>query len=54
MELNKKSDDLQKNRQSGDNQMLSTNQGLLINDDQNSLKAGDRGPTLLEDFMVLV
>lgn len=51
MELNKKNDDLQKNRQSGDDQMLSTNQGLLINDDQNSLKAGDRGPTLLEDFI---
>lgn len=29
---------------------LTTNQGLSINDDQNSLKAGDRGPTLLEDF----
>lgn len=29
---------------------LTTNQGLPIADDQNSLKAGDRGPTLLEDF----
>ncbi|MBA2484676.1 MAG: catalase, partial [Nitrospira sp.] len=26
------------------------NQGLRINDDQNSLKAGERGPSLLEDF----
>jgi catalase len=34
--------------QSGD--MLTTNQGLPLGDDQNSLKAGDRGPTLLEDF----
>lgn len=51
MESNKKNDDLQKNKQSGDDKMLSTNQGLLINDDQNSLKAGERGPTLLEDFI---
>ena len=29
---------------------LTTNQGLRISDDQNSLKAGARGPTLLEDF----
>ncbi len=29
---------------------MTTNQGLKISDDQNSLKAGERGPTLLEDF----
>jgi catalase len=29
---------------------ITTNQGLPIGDDQNSLKAGERGPTLLEDF----
>jgi len=29
---------------------LTTNQGLRIADDQNSLHAGSRGPTLLEDF----
>ena len=29
---------------------LTTNQGLAVSDDQNSLKAGERGPTLLEDF----
>jgi catalase len=29
---------------------LTTNHGLPVNDDQNSLKAGDRGPSLLEDF----
>jgi catalase len=29
---------------------MSGNQGVLISDDQNSLKAGVRGPTLLEDF----
>src|SRR5665213_2155702 len=31
-------------------EILTTNQGLPISDDQNSLKAGVRGPTLLEDF----
>lgn len=31
---------------------LTTNQGVPINDNQNSLKAGDRGPSLLEDFIL--
>jgi catalase len=31
-------------------EVLTTNQGLALADDQNSLKAGVRGPTLLEDF----
>ncbi|MEA2718619.1 MAG: catalase [Candidatus Eremiobacteraeota bacterium] len=31
---------------------LTTNQGLPIADDQNSLRAGERGPTLLEDFIL--
>jgi catalase len=34
------------------NTPLTTNQGLSISDNQNSLKAGPRGPTLLEDFIV--
>ncbi len=33
-------------------QPLSTNQGVLVSDNQNSLKAGLRGPTLLEDFVL--
>jgi catalase len=32
---------------------LTTNQGLRIADDQNSLRAGERGPTLLEDFALI-
>lgn len=32
--------------------VLSTNQGLQIPDSHNSLKAGVRGPTLLEDFIL--
>lgn len=31
---------------------LTTNQGVTIADNQNSLKAGVRGPTLLEDFVL--
>ncbi len=33
-------------------QTLTTNHGLPISDNQNSLKAGVRGPTLLEDFVL--
>jgi len=33
-------------------QVLTTNQGLQIPDNHNSLKAGLRGPTLLEDFIL--
>ena len=29
---------------------MTTNQGLKVSDDENSLKAGVRGPTFLEDF----
>ncbi|MEO8699405.1 MAG: catalase, partial [Kofleriaceae bacterium] len=36
----------------GDN-ALTTNQGTPISDDQNSLRIGPRGPTLLEDFHLL-
>src|ERR1700685_4108757 len=31
---------------------ITTNQGLPISDNQNSLRAGERGPTLLEDFIL--
>ncbi|MDN5567833.1 MAG: catalase, partial [Paracoccus sp. (in: a-proteobacteria)] len=31
---------------------LTTNQGIPISDNQNSLKAGAKGPTLLEDFVL--
>ncbi len=40
--------------QQADNQSpsLTTQQGVVISDNQNSLKAGRRGPTLLEDFIL--
>ncbi|ESQ92036.1 catalase [Asticcacaulis sp. AC460] len=31
---------------------LTTNQGIRVSDNQNSLKSGARGPTLLEDFIL--
>ena len=35
---------------SGDTPVLTTQQGIPVSDDQNSLKIGTRGPTALEDF----
>jgi len=35
-----------------DGLQLTTNQGLPLSDNQNSLKGGARGPTLLEDFIL--
>ncbi|WP_375270373.1 catalase [Sphingomonas sp.] len=37
---------------SGDAPVLTTNHGVPISDNQNSLKSGKRGPTLLEDFVL--
>ncbi len=37
---------------SGKGAILTSNQGLPISDNQNSLKAGPRGPSLLEDFIL--
>jgi len=39
-------------QQHGGEGNLTTDQGVLISDNQNSLKAGTRGPTLLEDFVL--
>lgn len=48
----KKNDDLQKNAKSNKKEFLTTNQGVRVNDTQNSLSAGERGPTLMEDFIL--
>jgi catalase len=37
---------------SSNGEILTTNQGVPISDNQNSLKGGGRGPTLLEDFIL--
>ena len=47
-----KEQDLALNTETGQNEFMTTDQGLKINDDQNSLKAGERGATLLEDFIL--
>ena len=49
---NAKINDLAKNTEIGQGEFMTTNHGLRINDDQNSLKAGERGATLLEDFQL--
>ena len=49
---NAKLDELSPNREESAGEFLSTNQGVRINDNQNSLKAGNRGPTLMEDFIL--
>ncbi len=36
----------------GEHPTLTTNQGLPLSDNQNSLRASERGPTLLEDFIL--
>ena len=45
-----KNDDLNKNRKSNDGKLLTTNQALHLTNTDDSLKAGSRGPTLMEDF----
>jgi len=50
MDEHSKDQDLEKVRNRTDGDYLTTNQGVRINDNQNSLKVGSRGPTLLEDF----
>lgn len=49
---NQKIDDLKKHYKDGDDKTLTTNQGLKVNDTNNSLKSGERGATLLEDFLL--
>ena len=49
---NSKLDDLAANKEDVAGEFLTTNQGVRVNDNQNSLKAGNRGPTLLEDFIL--
>ena len=50
-DIDKKLEQLDRQTTSNDDQALTTDQGLLVNDDQNTLKAGERGPSLLEDFI---
>ncbi len=49
---NAKLDALDVTRSDATGEALTTNQGVKIADNQNTLKAGDRGPSLLEDFIM--
>lgn len=49
---NEKVDQLGQHTVVNDQEALTTNQGLKISDNQNSLKDSDRGATLLEDFIL--
>ncbi len=46
-----KNEQLEEVRSNAEGRDLRTNQGVRIADNHNSLKAGERGPTLLEDFI---
>ncbi|MET0959597.1 MAG: catalase, partial [Psychrobacillus psychrotolerans] len=47
---NSKNEQLEEFRVDDQGQAMTTNQGLKVSEDEFSLKAGDRGPTLIEDF----
>ncbi|WP_020617200.1 catalase [Paenibacillus daejeonensis] len=48
--VNRKQEQLEEYKVTDQGQALTTNQGLKVAEDEFSLKAGERGPTLLEDF----
>ncbi|WP_139070055.1 catalase [Bacillus sp. FJAT-27225] len=48
--LNKKQEQLEQFKVDDSGEKLTTNQGLKVSEDEFSLKAGVRGPTLMEDF----
>ncbi|HEU0137145.1 MAG TPA: catalase, partial [Flavobacterium sp.] len=48
---NEKQRDLLVNKTDDTNKFMTTNQGVRVNDDNNTLKAGERGPSLLEDII---
>ncbi|WP_395883501.1 catalase [Cytobacillus oceanisediminis] len=50
MNENSKDQQLEQFRSGHDGEALTTNQGLRVSEDEHSLKAGERGPTLMEDF----
>jgi catalase len=49
---NEKLDSLEMHREESTGELMTTDQGVKINDDQNSLKSGPRGGTLMEDFIL--
>ena len=49
---NEKVDQLKDHTTDNSDKALTTNQGLKVNNNQDSLKSGERGPSLLEDFIL--
>ncbi|HSX71185.1 MAG TPA: catalase, partial [Pseudomonas sp.] len=49
---NAKLDQLEEWREDATGEALTSNTGVRVADNQNSLKAGERGPSLLEDFLL--
>ncbi|WP_144559431.1 catalase [Shouchella miscanthi] len=49
---NRKAEQVEQYSRNNYNKPLTTNQGINIANDENTLKAGERGPSLLEDFMM--
>lgn len=47
---NSKDQQLEHFRSGHNGEAMTTNQGLRVSEDEHSLKAGTRGPTLMEDF----
>nr|WP_307476649.1 catalase [Cytobacillus purgationiresistens] len=47
---NSKQEQLEEYRVDNSGKKMTTNQGLRVSEDEHSLKAGERGPTLMEDF----
>ncbi|KIL49292.1 catalase [Jeotgalibacillus soli] len=50
MNENSKNEQLEQYRVDDSGKKMTTNQGLKVSEDEFSLKAGERGPTLMEDF----
>ena len=50
MSKNKKMDQLNQFRVNDSEKVMTTNQGIKLTEDELSLKVGERGPTLIEDF----
>lgn len=53
MKDNQKIEQIKNHLVDNDNKVLSTNDGMPINDNNNSLKAGERGPSLQQDHIYL-
>ena len=47
---NKKKDQLNEVEKNNDDKAMTTNNGVKVSEDENTLTVGERGPSLLEDF----